>query len=93
MHKYLVVGGNGVIGHFVARRLVKEGHRPVIMSRGGDTTLISDILNQCDNVRGDMTDAKSVDDIVRTHRISQTASAPLFISTGFPAMALSTIML
>ena len=70
MHKYLVVGGNGVIGHFVARRLVKEGHRPVIMSRGGDTTLISDILNQCDNVRGDMTDAKSVDDIVRTHRIS-----------------------
>ena len=70
MNNYLLIGGNGVIGHFVARRLVNQGHRPVIMSRGGDTTLISDVLDRCDNVRGDMTDRKSVDDIVRTHRIS-----------------------
>lgn len=70
MEKYLVIGGNGVIGHFVARRLVRQGHRPVIMSRGGDTTLIADILARCDNLRGDMTDAKLVDQIVRTNRIS-----------------------
>ena len=70
MHKYLLIGGNGIIGHFVARRLVKEGGRPVIMSRRGDTTLIGDILSRCDNVLGDMTDNKCVDDIVRTNRIS-----------------------
>jgi UDP-glucose 4-epimerase len=70
LDKYLVIGGNGVIGHFVARRLVKQGHRPVIMSRGGDTTLIADIRDQCDNVRADMTDSKAVDELVREHRIS-----------------------
>ena len=70
MKKYLLVGGNGVIGHFVARRLVREGHRPVIMSRGGDTTLIGDIQDQCDNVRADMTDRKAVDDVLRNNGIT-----------------------
>ena len=70
MNKYLIVGGNGVIGHFVARRLVRAGHRPVIMSRGGDTTLINDIRPRCDNLRGDITDRKSVDDIVGSNGIT-----------------------
>jgi UDP-glucose 4-epimerase len=70
MDNYLIIGGNGVIGHFVARRLVKAGHRPVIMSRGGDPALINDILDRCVNLRGDMTDSKTVDDIVRAHGIS-----------------------
>lgn len=70
MGKYLVIGGNGVIGHFVSRRLVGQGHRPVIMSRSGSTDLIADILDQCDNVRIDMADRNAVNDLVREHQIS-----------------------
>lgn len=70
MNKYLVIGGNGVIGHFVSRRLVKQGHRPVIMSRSGNTHLIADILDQCDNICADMTDRNALNDLVREYRIS-----------------------
>jgi UDP-glucose 4-epimerase len=70
MNKYLLIGGNGVIGHFVARRLVGEGHRPIVMSRGGDTTLISDILDQCVNVRADMTDRAALDNIVGSNGVT-----------------------
>lgn len=70
MNKYLIVGGNGVIGHFVTRRLVHAGHRPVVMSRGGDVTLIKDILPRCDNLCGDIIDHKSVDEIVGSNGIT-----------------------
>lgn len=70
MDKYLVIGGNGVIGHFVSRRLVALGHRPVLLSRGADPTLIADIVAHCDNLRGDMTDAAGVHDLVRSHGIT-----------------------
>ncbi len=70
MSKYLLIGGNGVIGHFVARRLVGQGHRPIVLSRGGDTTLIADIVNQCELVRADMTDAAAMDNVVRQHDVT-----------------------
>ncbi|MES2977820.1 MAG: NAD(P)-dependent oxidoreductase [Pseudomonadota bacterium] len=73
MNKYLLIGGNGVIGHFLARQLVRAGHRPVIMSRRGDTALLADIEQQCDHVRGDMADAQSVNDLVREHQITHIA--------------------
>ena len=73
MNKYLLIGGNGVIGHFLARQLVHTGHRPVIMSRRGDTALLADVAQQCVHVCGDMSDAQVVDDIVRTHQITHIA--------------------
>jgi len=83
MHKFLVIGGNGVLGHFVTRGLVKEGHRPVVLSRGGDATLIVDVLKHCDNVRGDITDRKFIDDIVRTHSISHI----VHLAAALPSIA------
>lgn len=80
MTKYLLIGGNGVIGHFVARRLVAQGHRPIVMSRGGDTTLIADIVDDCDLMRADMTDAARVNEVVRdggvTHILHLGAALP-----------------
>lgn len=70
MSNYLLIGGNGVIGHFVARRLVGQGLRPVVMSRSGDTGLIADIAQQCESVRADITDPLSVDEVVRSHGIT-----------------------
>lgn len=66
----LVVGGNGVIGHFVARRLVQQGQRPVLLSRKADPTLIGDILQHCDNLRGDMTDRAGVEEVLARHAIT-----------------------
>ena len=72
-YKYLLIGGNGVIGHFLARQLVQAGNRPVIMSRRGDTALLADISQQCVHVHGDISEAQSVNDIVRDHGITHIA--------------------
>jgi UDP-glucose 4-epimerase len=68
--RYLVIGGNGVIGHFVTRRLVAQGHRPVVMSRGGDPALIADVVDSCEMAIGDVTDADCVDRMMRSNAIS-----------------------
>ena len=73
MNNYLLIGGNGVIGHFLARQLVLSGHRPVIMSRRGDTALLADVAQQCVHVCGDMSDSKAVGDIVGKHQITHIA--------------------
>jgi UDP-glucose 4-epimerase len=73
MSRYLVIGGNGVIGHFVTRRLVMDGYRPVVMSRSGDTTLIKDVLDKCELATGDAADPGFVDETVRKYSISHIA--------------------
>lgn len=73
MANYLIIGGNGVIGHFLTRRLVERGSRPVVMSRSGDSALIADIADSCEIVRGDVTDAAAVEEIVRAHSITHIA--------------------
>jgi len=70
---YLIIGGNGVIGHFLTRLLVARGVRPVVMSRSGDPALITDIADQCELVRGDVTDQAAVDKIIHSHSITHIA--------------------
>ena len=70
MSRYLVIGGNGVIGHFVTRQLVGQGHRPVVMSRRADPVLICDIVDRCDLVAGDITDAAGVEKLVGAYDIT-----------------------
>lgn len=83
MSKYLVIGGNGVIGHFLTRQIVALGQRPVVMSRSGDTELIRDIAAQCDVVRGDITDAAGMDVLLRDHGITAIAH----LGASLPAAA------
>jgi UDP-glucose 4-epimerase len=73
MANYLIIGGNGVIGHFLTRQLVRRGERPIVMSRSGDTTLIADIADRCDVVRCDVGDAKGVDELVRNRTVTHIA--------------------
>jgi UDP-glucose 4-epimerase len=73
MSRYLVIGGNGVIGHFVTRALVEAGHRPVVMSRSGNTELINDIAASCDLLTGDASAADSVDAAISAHGITHIA--------------------
>ena len=82
MAQYLLIGGNGIIGHFVARRLVAQGARPVIFSRGGDTTLVRDIADQCDHVRGDMTNRAAIDAALQKYRITHV----VHLGAALPAL-------
>lgn len=73
MSKYLIVGGNGVIGHFVTRQLVGQGHRPVVMSRRADPALIADLIERCDLISCDVTDAAAVEQVVSSRGITHIA--------------------
>ena len=68
--KHLVIGGNGVIGHFVTRRLIESGHRPIVMSRGGDPALLVDVEGRYDMANGDVTDAARVEQVMRDNAIT-----------------------
>ena len=63
MSDVLVTGGYGVIGSQVMRQLVREGLRPVGMSRNPDLSFLADISESIDVTKGDIT---SLDDILYT---------------------------
>ncbi len=69
----LVIGGNGVIGHFVTRQLVAAGERPVVMSPSGSTDLIADIVGDVDVVRGSIADASALEAALGAHGITRIA--------------------
>ena len=54
MNRYLVIGGNGIIGHYLTRQLVEQGERPLVMSRSADPALIRDVVDRCELVAGDV---------------------------------------
>jgi len=58
--RHLVIGGTGVIGHFVTRALIIDGHRPVVATFSGNTDLISDVVGGVDVVRLDVQDADAL---------------------------------
>jgi UDP-glucose 4-epimerase len=71
--RYLVIGGTGVIGHFLTRLLVEQGHRPVVMTVSGDTSLIRDVEEKVAVVKGDIVDGESLAELVGTHGITHIA--------------------
>jgi UDP-glucose 4-epimerase len=54
MPRILVTGGLGAIGSAVVRRLVEEGHRPVVFDRQDTVDLIRDVLGSVDVEVGDI---------------------------------------
>jgi len=68
--KVLITGGMGVIGSMVARRFVQEGHRPVMMARHLDKSLIRPIENQVDIELGDVLDLPRIFSIIQSHEIT-----------------------
>jgi len=73
MSRLLVIGGSGVIGHFVVRSLIGRGHRPVVLSATGRTKFLSDILDRIDLVAGDMTDRAALSELIRERSIGRIA--------------------
>lgn len=68
--RHLVIGGTGVIGHFVTRALITDGHRPVVATVSGNTGLIADVVGSVDVVRLDVQGADALDAVLREHGIT-----------------------
>jgi UDP-glucose 4-epimerase len=73
MNRYLVIGGNGIIGHYLTRQLVEQGQRPLVMSRSADPSLVKDVLDRCELIAGDVTDAAMMDHVIAQHGITHIA--------------------
>lgn len=73
MDKYLVIGGTGVMGHFLCRQLVERGLRPVALTVSGNTTFVIDILDKIELVKCDISDAARLDQIIGDYGITHIA--------------------
>lgn len=71
--KVLITGGTGVNGAAVARLLISEGMRPVLLDTRRDLSLIADIESKLDLVEGDVVDREWLDRIIGSHGITHIA--------------------
>src|SRR3990170_4380048 len=69
----LITGGTGVNGAATARLLVAEGMRPVLLDNRMDLSLIADIKNDVDLVKGDILDPEELEKVVTEHGITYIA--------------------
>lgn len=89
--KVLITGGMGVIGAETTRRFVREGHRPVIMARHWDGSLVDDIENDFDFEAGDVMDLPRVLDIMKRHKVTHIVHVAAFVgavSARNPALSI-----
>lgn len=68
--KVLITGGMGVMGSMVSSRFVQERHRPVIMARHMDRSLIQPIEGQVDTELGDVLDLPRILSIIQSYKIT-----------------------
>jgi len=71
MSSVLVTGGLGVIGAWVSRRLVDQGHEVVTYSRHIDTSLVKDITGKITMVSGDVLDLPAILRTIKEHNIDR----------------------
>ena len=70
LRRHLIIGGTGVIGHFVTRQLVAEGHHPVVITVSGNTDLISDILDHVTVVQANVVDGDRLTSVFAEHSVT-----------------------
>jgi UDP-glucose 4-epimerase len=75
----LVIGGTGVIGHFVTRQLVEQGYRPVVLTVSGRADLIADVADRCAIVTGDILDADSLTKLMAEHQTTHIVHLGAFL--------------
>jgi UDP-glucose 4-epimerase len=68
--KVLITGGMGVLGSMVSSRFVQEGHRPVLIARHLDRSLIRPIEDQVDIELGDILDFPRILSIIQSYNVT-----------------------
>jgi UDP-glucose 4-epimerase len=89
--KVLVTGGMGVIGAETSRKFVQEGHRPVVLARHRDDSLIGDIADKFDFEPGDILDMPRLLDVIKRHQVTHIVHAAAFVgavSAANPALSI-----
>jgi UDP-glucose 4-epimerase len=89
--KVLITGGMGVIGAETSRKFVKEGHRPVVLARHRDDSLVGDIADQIDFEPGDILDMPRLLDVIKRHQVTHIVHAAAFVgavSAANPALSI-----
>lgn len=71
--KLLITGGMGVNGAALARLLVSEGTRPVLLDNRKDLSLIGDIKEHVDLIEGDILDPEGLAQVIANCQISHIA--------------------
>jgi UDP-glucose 4-epimerase len=77
--KVLVTGGMGVMGAEVSRKFVREGHRPVVLGRHRDDSLIGDIIDKIDIELGDITDLPRLLQTIKKHKVTHVVHLAAFV--------------
>src|SRR5256885_5468928 len=89
--KVLITRGMGVMGADTSRKFVKEGHRPVVLARHRDDSLIGDIADKIDFEQGDVLDMPRVLQAIKQHKVTHVVHAAAFVgavSAGNPALSI-----
>ncbi|MCA1645138.1 MAG: NAD-dependent epimerase/dehydratase family protein [Chloroflexi bacterium] len=67
----LITGGLGVNGVWVTRKLLARGLRPIIFENRPDLSLVSDIADQFEVVRGDINDVAGLTRVLLDHHVQR----------------------
>jgi UDP-glucose 4-epimerase len=89
--KVLITGGMGVIGAETSRKFVQEGHRPVVLARHRDDSLVGDIGDKIDFEPGDILDMPRLLDVIKRHQVTHIVHAAAFVgavSAANPALSI-----
>jgi UDP-glucose 4-epimerase len=89
--KVLITGGMGVIGAETSRKFVHEGHRPVVLARHRDDSLVGDIGDKIDFEPGDILDMPRLLDVIKRHEVTHIVHAAAFVgavSAANPALSI-----
>lgn len=79
--KVLITGGMGTIGSMVSKRFVQEGHRPVIMARHLDKSLIGPIEDKVDIELADLLDLPRIISIIQSYHITHIIHTAALLGT------------
>ena len=69
--RLLVTGGLGVNGSWVTRRLAHAGHEPVVFDQGSDTSLVADVIDDVEILRGDVREIDTISSAIARARIDR----------------------
>ena len=77
---FLITGGMGAVGAFVARNLVERGLEPILYSRHKNTVLISDIQDRVIIVEGNILDSDKLVKTIKKYRVELTCLAMIQVA-------------
>jgi UDP-glucose 4-epimerase len=82
MSRVLVTGGLGVVGAWVTRGLLQDGHAVVTLDPREDLSLLGDVAGEFDRRLGSVTDLDATTELLRRERIDAIAHCVVFDAPG-----------